>query len=407
MALGIPGMAFESKEIAGENYDNLDQRVAELRPARSNPVHAVARRLVSSTRAVGLSVMSSSSLEDILQTLGGFFIGFVLTIILYGFTFFQTYVYFTRYPKDSVWIKLMVGTLCALDTATSALISQAAYYYFIEQFMTPVGLLDATATFCIENGLAVLVVFIVQIYYSVRIFEVNGRSPFLPFITSAISLIAFGLGVTMTVQIFNQQRLTEAASFQMKVVAGVSQGCAALADIIIVVALCYALQPSRNPRMRLPEGRFEEFFTFFINRGICFTIVQLAYMCVFVATPTKQFWIPFQMVASKLYINSLLLMLNTRALVHGRGIHEEQSVASSHRSTAGMSSSAGTAKSGAPIRFNVDDSKIQQSISIGVSHTVDTDQGESSKGTYDDDHSAIHEYIDDGRKQNELVLEHA
>jgi hypothetical protein len=36
MSFSIPGMAFEAKDLAGENYDHLDQRVAELRPARSD-----------------------------------------------------------------------------------------------------------------------------------------------------------------------------------------------------------------------------------------------------------------------------------------------------------------------------------------------------------------------------------
>lgn len=29
-----------------------------------------------------------------------------------------------------------------------------------------------------------------------------------------------------------------------------------------------------------PEGWFDKFVTYFINRGICVTILQLAYMCV-------------------------------------------------------------------------------------------------------------------------------
>jgi hypothetical protein len=36
MAFAVPGMAFEARELSGENYDHLDQRVAELRPARSD-----------------------------------------------------------------------------------------------------------------------------------------------------------------------------------------------------------------------------------------------------------------------------------------------------------------------------------------------------------------------------------
>jgi len=275
--------------------------------------------------------------------------------------------------------------------------------------LTPIALLNVIPSFCVQNVLNIVVATIVQIFYSFRIYEVNGRSSILPFVTSTISLIALGFGIAMTIQIFHQQYLIVAASSIMKVVAGLSQGLAALVDIIIVLALFYAMRPSHNPRMRLPDGRFDKFITLFINRGVCFTLIQLAYMCVFVAMPAKQFWIPFQMVISKIYINSLLLMLNCRELAHGRGINEEQSMSSARKSSGGMSSTTGTGKSAAPIRFNVDDSKVQPSICIGVSHTVDIDMnhdGEPSKVGFDDDHSA-HEYIDDGRKKSDLIVESA
>lgn len=49
---------------------------------------------------------------------------------------------------------------------------------------------------------------------------------------------------------FKQKRLADLGTTHMEVVAGISQGFAALADVIIVIALALALHPSRNPRLK-------------------------------------------------------------------------------------------------------------------------------------------------------------
>jgi hypothetical protein len=49
---------------------------------------------------------------------------------------------------------------------------------------------------------------------------------------------------------FKQRRLADLGTPHMEVIAGISQGFAALTDIMIVGALSVALHPSRNPNMR-------------------------------------------------------------------------------------------------------------------------------------------------------------
>jgi hypothetical protein len=68
------------------------------------------------------------TLQELERTLGVLFIGFLVCIILYGFTFFrayyftvshfeettdlwiaESYLYFSRFPKDSIWTKLTVS----------------------------------------------------------------------------------------------------------------------------------------------------------------------------------------------------------------------------------------------------------------------------------------------------------
>jgi len=177
---------------------------------------------------------------------------------------------------------------------------------------------------------------------------------------------------------------------------------------MIVAALSIFLRPERNPRMRIPEGWFDKFVTFFINRGVCFTIVQLAYMCVFVGMPSKQIWIPFHLVVSKLYVNTLLAMLNSRDVLHGRGVNEEESAISSRKGSAGITTSSDGTRSSAPVRFNVTDSKMQ-SINIEVTQTVDMDHDESrGKVEYDDypsDGRSIHSDLRDGPKAGGLAAE--
>ncbi|KIM89270.1 hypothetical protein PILCRDRAFT_218837 [Piloderma croceum F 1598] len=327
---------------------------------------------------------AAPSLQELESTLGVLFIGFLVCIILYGFTFFQTYLYFSRFPKDNLWIKLTTGILCALDTTTSALISQAVYYYLIDQFLSPVGLLDATSTFCAENGLAILATFIVQVFYAARIYQIGPPSRPLFAIISLTAVMGCGWGIVMTVQIFQRKRLADLGTPWMEVVAGISQGFVTLADIMIVGALALGLRRTRNPRMRAPEGWFDKFVTYFINRLVCVTIVQVAYVCVFLAMPSKQIWIPFHLVVSKLYVNTLLAMLNSRDALQGRGLNEEETtVLSSHKTSNCLTSSSGVTNS-APVRFNVTDTKLQ-SLNIEVSQTVDMERHDSGKAAYGDD----------------------
>ncbi|EPQ54522.1 hypothetical protein GLOTRDRAFT_139097 [Gloeophyllum trabeum ATCC 11539] len=296
--------------------------------------------------------------EELDQTFGVLFIGFVVSTVLYGLTFFQTYIYFSRYPKDNVWTKSTVGLLSLLDTATSALMSQALYYYLITMFASPLGLLDATSTFCAENGLAILVAFLVQIFFAIRVWTVSNKNWALAGAIAFFAVAAFAFGITMTVQIFNQKRLSELATTHMKVVAALSQGLATLADIMITGALMWYLSPSRNVLMKgkTPNGWFEKLCTYVINRGTCVAVIQLAYLLAFVIVPAKQIWMPFHLVVSKVYVNTLLAMLNSREITSGRGAYEEESVSTTTSQPKlsfgrGVTSDTGISRS---VRFNMD-----------------------------------------------------
>ena len=128
--------------------------------------------------------------------------------------------------------------------------------------------------------------------------------------------------------------------------------------------------------------------------------------------PSKQIWIPFHLVISKrrfhllsrkivldqilhclVYINTLLAMLNSREILHGRGVNEEESTVSTRKTNPSSSSSSRGTHTGGPVRFN--DGKVQ-SLNIAVSQTVDIEHDSETvdKINYEEDNISIVSFSD-------------
>ncbi|KAI9464321.1 hypothetical protein HD554DRAFT_1262165 [Boletus coccyginus] len=276
--------------------------------------------------------MSSASSTPLsaaeLENLCVLFIGFVAASVLYGLTFFQTYIYYSRYPRDHKWIRYFVATLCTLDTAVSALVCEVLYYYLIIMFDVNMDVLYATTTFCFQYMLSVLLTFISHLcsFFAHRAFRVTGGSKLVTVVLVFLSFIALVFGLTASGQMFAQRRLSAFGSPQMQIPAAISQVTSVMADMIIFVTMCYSLRPVRYPEIAVPSGFLPTVITMLLGRGLAFTVFQMSYFCVFIVAPSRQFWIPMQMVASKLYVNTLLGQLNSRDVKHGQGFNEEDSL---------------------------------------------------------------------------------
>ncbi|KAH7927635.1 hypothetical protein BV22DRAFT_1031532 [Leucogyrophana mollusca] len=334
----------------------------------------------------GSSLPSPAELEN----LGVLFVGFVAATVLYGLTFFQTYIYYSRYPKDTLWIKILVGVLCFLDTASSALVSQVLYYYLIVMFTANMDTLYATTTFCVQNLLSIILAFISQLFFATRVYTVSGRSKLIALTVSIFSFVSLVFGLGMAGQMFHERRLSALASPHMEAIAAINQSFASLADLLILGVMCHYLQPKRYPEMLRPEGWLETSVTLLVSRGLGFTVIQLAYFTVFIALPSKQIWVPFQMVACKFYVNTVLGLLNAREVKHGYGINEEDSLSDrkedSSESRGGMPSA---------IRFAVMDTKATRK-SLNLTQQMDESGStgiEETQKRYRDDETSHNDSI--------------
>ncbi|KIY46526.1 hypothetical protein FISHEDRAFT_75549 [Fistulina hepatica ATCC 64428] len=266
--------------------------------------------------------MSSLSSHELHSTFGTVFIGYMIAIIMYGFTFFQTYQYFWRFSKDNPINRATVVSLALLDTVSSALNnlkdlvrlkkprSVRLYYYLVTTFFTDEPMTNATHSLCAEILVSALAIFIVQAYYSKRIWHVTENLIFCG-ITTSLSVVAFVLAMIMTYILFNDSRFEHLADPGPKAIVAAAQGLTLAAMLSILIVLC--LPQSQSNRSREQRWKWIDVamdYTF--SRGALSTVIQLCCLVTFATHPAHVTWLPFHILASKIFINSLLYMLYAR-----------------------------------------------------------------------------------------------
>ncbi|KAJ6617204.1 hypothetical protein B0H10DRAFT_2218848 [Mycena sp. CBHHK59/15] len=294
----------------------------------------------------------AAAVAEVKEVFATSFIGFAVATTAYGICVLQCYLYYRSYPKDSVILKLTVGTLWTLDTLSTIMVAHSLYTYFVLNF----GNIAADAlipwSFALENGLLTGITITAQSFYAWQIWSVSHNA----FVTGGIALLAvasFVLGLYITVHLFRFPAVASLSTHSFQSVSGPVQGMAGACDIVITVALIFYLHSRRGAGVRTTEQMIDTLILYAVCRGTLtasvfpafllqlilndasVSITQIMFMILNVAFPDRTFWQPFHQVVGKLYVNSVVASLNVRKVVLGKGDPEK-----STRST-GLSWSVG------------------------------------------------------------------
>ncbi|KAG7443026.1 uncharacterized protein BT62DRAFT_935347 [Guyanagaster necrorhizus] len=327
------------------------------------------------------STSDASSLAVVEKTFGVLFIGFVISMIGYGFTFFQTYLYFNRYDKDSFGLKAAVAMLWTLDTISSGLMSQSVYYYLVTTFPYGTQMTDATRTFCVETLFSALSIFMVQLFYSTRVWKLGG-SVFSVFPICLLATVGFGLEIAVSALMFVNPEFEHLYAPSVKPVVAAAQTIVFGAAVYTVGALTFFCQWADNTPI---QGWFNQVKALCFSHGLVAAAMQLSYLIAFVASPTYFIWIPFHLLTTKLFINCLLFMLNSRQSYHGHGLDHEDSSTSSPSNSHVITTKR---KGKADVHYNIPDTRTPINIEVArtVEHAVDERKAKASgDSTYDDE----------------------
>ncbi|KAI0962210.1 hypothetical protein AcV7_001103 [Taiwanofungus camphoratus] len=250
------------------------------------------------------------------NTMGCVLVGVLFAVVLYGCSCAQTMFYIQEYPKDTIFLKTLVGALWLLDTSRTGLDIAFLWHYTVPHHADIAALEIFQSTFTAEFFLASLTVWIVQLYYIYTIWRLlAGRWFQLLLSTAAIALSTMSFaGGTATVYFISQNPGVTNAVIAATIPASIQTVTAFVTDAYITTCLCLILY-GEGTGFKRTETLLSKLMLYAIHRGIITSVVQLCHFATYISTIHDNgtlIWMVFHIPGSKIYVNSLLAVLNVR-----------------------------------------------------------------------------------------------
>ncbi|KIM83193.1 hypothetical protein PILCRDRAFT_819417 [Piloderma croceum F 1598] len=252
--------------------------------------------------------MSSANLAIAVGFAPGF-IGYTISLSLYGMMLAQSIIYLRSFPDDNRILKYLVISLCAMDTLHVWLVGDMFWNVLIYGRLPdhpgssnmPWQLL---ASFIIES----FVTAVVQCFFCVRVWRVS-KNLTLSSIIGIASAMQFGTGNAFTIK--NMDKGGTAATLYKNILPRLQMISSMVCDIVISASLVYYFRCLRVGMART-QPVLQQLMIFSVNVGVLLSIVTGVSMVLFEVKPGTYFSLAPQFILSKLYLNSFTATLNAR-----------------------------------------------------------------------------------------------
>ncbi|KAI9461377.1 hypothetical protein HD554DRAFT_1521453 [Boletus coccyginus] len=261
---------------------------------------------------------SSQTLQvNLGPTLGALLIGVVLGAVFLGITCLQTAFYYRAYPRDTTFLKALVGILCILDVLSLVLWAHAGYTYLVTNYGNLATANTLVWSVAAEPPITGLIALSVHLFLSWRIQILDHRwrllsiaialTSFASFCESSMVITAVVLevaginrGSTMTTVVKQVEWFTLAGDISASVI-----------DLTIAGSISYLLYRGRTGFPKT-NRMLNKITLYIVASGAITSIIRVLDLILSRAYPsTLYFLIPY-ISSSKAYTNALLATLNSR-----------------------------------------------------------------------------------------------
>ncbi|KAF7362875.1 hypothetical protein MVEN_00637300 [Mycena venus] len=235
-------------------------------------------------------------------------IGFMISAPLYGIAIAQAAYYFRAFPKDPIYMKTVVAILIVIDTIHMIIMIQSYNSWFLVDLLAPVFPKPLT----MNTLLTYLVMFLSQGTYAMRIWILSNKNrPITALvIILAVAQLVGGLVQAVDLTINNTFDVIQGSkTFRVcfYLLAPSSLAC----DTLITASMVYFLK-GHNSAVQRTSQIVDKIVTYTLSVGMLTTACTAGNFIAWrVSINTFDFLI-FHFVLSKLCLNSLLVMLNSR-----------------------------------------------------------------------------------------------
>ncbi|KAK0234675.1 hypothetical protein EDD85DRAFT_955529 [Armillaria nabsnona] len=227
------------------------------------------------------------------------FYGHVLSIVLFGITLVQTWNYITA-NSDNWPTRVFVALLLGIDSATTSLSIQIMHHYLISNFGNPDSLKIITYSFDAQLGITVIVIFMVNVFFAINIYQRRPRNWSLPIVILVFAVAGLVFGSAFVANCALRPEVGTAGNVQKANIASI-HATAMATSLMITIGL--ALSQSR-------ECVLHKFFTYGIDHGVLMTAAQAITVFLYAIDTSKLYWMALYLSMNKLYVISVVAILN-------------------------------------------------------------------------------------------------
>ncbi|KAI1787187.1 hypothetical protein LXA43DRAFT_720638 [Ganoderma leucocontextum] len=261
------------------------------------------------------AAFENPAILNLMGTYGPLLIGALLSCVLYGMAVIQIFLYFSNYERDSIWMKLYVVLVWAIETASTTCVLAALWPVLILKWGSLHELSLTQSPMLHRVWMTGLGTFLVHMFYIYRIYMVNGRKPLLPCL-----LIPFTLYQMIETCVYVHSGLSNGAlstlSGNTLTALGMS-GRAAIAfiDIAIAALMVHALLKGGVPQFKSSRKMIFRLVILTINTGLWTAVFAILVLIMIIPYQNELYYTAVDFPLTSLYLNSLLANLNAREYV--------------------------------------------------------------------------------------------
>ncbi|TFY56441.1 hypothetical protein EVJ58_g7643 [Rhodofomes roseus] len=231
--------------------------------------------------------------------------------ILFGIVIAQVYIYFTRYKRDALWVKVFVLFLFVCDICSAVFTICWMFFLFVSNWGNIAAFSQPTWMLATDPLILGLMSCATHFFFARRI-KIITESIWL-----AGSICFFGIGTLAgalggTIEFMRVQSLVDLTS--LKPIAIVWLLCAAVGDVMITVILSWSLKRKKSGFKRTDQI-VDRVIRVTIQNGFLTAAVATCALILYLSSDIP-YHLALSLVLPRMYSNSILSSLNYRDVMH-------------------------------------------------------------------------------------------
>ncbi|KAL4262181.1 hypothetical protein AB1N83_005904 [Pleurotus pulmonarius] len=234
-------------------------------------------------------------------------LGVIFASPLYGVAVAQGIAYYRNYRRDPKFVKYSIALLLLIDSAHTFSLANATIVWYLRaepDAQYTIGMLVSTFLSYVTTAF-------VQSAFTLRVWILYGKRWLIPSILGIFVLFQLVGGLGMSSNMVATGQLSG-----MHDTISIGFGClelvsAMICDIMISSTLVYFLRTSRSG-IKTSDSLIDKLIVYVIGIGALSSVFALLNLLTWLILPDDVIFVIFHSIISKLYVNSLLVTLNSR-----------------------------------------------------------------------------------------------